>query len=193
VPKLPTDAALIVYAAADPAVDPDVAGVLVGDDDPQPAATSARPAAAITPDDVHFDQRRACVPLTSIMTTYTPPAALGIAQRYLAYVILALFVVLLLLFVVFPLLGMALWALFSTIVVGLVLGALGRLIVPGRQRISLLATVLAGIVGAIVGGYIGDRVFRLGGFATLLLEIAVSALLVAAMSTRRGARLSRLR
>jgi len=102
-------------------------------------------------------------------------------------VILALFVVLLVLFVVFPLLGMALWALFTTIVVGLVLGALGRLVVPGRQRISLLVTALAGIIGAIVGGFIGDHVFGVGWLPTLLLEIGVSALLVAAMSTPRGA------
>lgn len=108
--------------------------------------------------------------------------------------ILALFVLLLVLFVVFPIAGMALWALFTTIVVGLVLGALGRLVVPGRQRISLLATVLAGIIGAIVGGYLGDRVLDVGGFATLLLEVGVSALLVAAMSTpAAGRRVSRLR
>lgn len=96
--------------------------------------------------------------------------------------ILALFVVLLVLFVVFPLIGMALWALFTTIVVGLVLGALGRLVVPGRQRLSLLATALAGVVGAIVGGYLGDQVLGVGWFATLLLEIGVSAVMVAAMT-----------
>ena len=102
--------------------------------------------------------------------------------------ILALFVVLLALFVVFPLIGMALWALFTTIVVGLVLGALGRLVVPGRQRISLLATALAGIVGAVVGGFIGDHVLDVGGFATLLLEIGASALMVALMTTPRASR-----
>ena len=108
--------------------------------------------------------------------------------------ILALFVVLLVLFVVFPLIGMALWALFTTIVVGLVLGALGRLVVPGRQRISLLATARAGIVGAVVGGFIGDHVLEVGGFATLLLEIGASALMVAVMTAPRASRrLSRLR
>lgn len=108
--------------------------------------------------------------------------------------ILALFMVLLVLFVVFPLIGMALWALFTTIVVGLVLGALGRLVVPGRQRLGLLATALAGVIGAIVGGFLGDQVLNAGWFPTLLLEIGVSALLVAAMSAPRGAgRLSGLR
>ena len=102
--------------------------------------------------------------------------------------ILVLFVVLLVLFVVFPLAGMALWALFTTILVGLVLGALGRLVVPGRQRISLLATALAGIFGAVAGGYLGDRVLKVGGFATLLLEIGASALLVALMTGPRASR-----
>lgn len=121
-----------------------------------------------------------------------PPQLLQ--RRYLGAVILALFVVLLVLFVVFPLIGMALWALFTTIVVGLILGALGRLVVPGRQRMSLLATALAGIVGAIVGGFLGNQALGVGWFPTLLLEIGVSALLVIAMSApRRARRLSGLR
>jgi uncharacterized membrane protein YeaQ/YmgE (transglycosylase-associated protein family) len=41
------------------------------------------------------------------------------------------------------------------IVVGAIIGALARLIKPGRQKMSVLATVLLGIVGAIVGGLIG--------------------------------------
>jgi uncharacterized membrane protein YeaQ/YmgE (transglycosylase-associated protein family) len=41
------------------------------------------------------------------------------------------------------------------IVVGAVIGVLARLIKPGRQKLSMLATVLLGIVGAIIGGLIG--------------------------------------
>jgi uncharacterized membrane protein YeaQ/YmgE (transglycosylase-associated protein family) len=41
------------------------------------------------------------------------------------------------------------------IIVGAVIGALARLIKPGRQHMSVLATVLLGIVGAIIGGLIG--------------------------------------
>jgi len=41
------------------------------------------------------------------------------------------------------------------IVVGLIIGALARLIKPGRQRLSILATLLLGVVGAIIGGLIG--------------------------------------
>jgi len=49
--------------------------------------------------------------------------------------------------VVFQILGL--------IVVGLIIGALARLIKPGRQRMSILATMLLGVVGAIIGGLIG--------------------------------------
>ena len=42
------------------------------------------------------------------------------------------------------------------IAVGLVLGALARLIKPGRQRMSILATVLLGVAGAVLGGLIAD-------------------------------------
>lgn len=106
--------------------------------------------------------------------------------------ILWLFLILLVLFVVFPLAGMALWAIVSTLIVGLIIGAIARLVVPGRQRLSLLATALAGLIGAIVGGFIGNRALHVGGFATTLLEIGVAALVVAGLSAPRR-RLTRLR
>lgn len=37
---------------------------------------------------------------------------------------------------------------------GLIIGAVARLLVPGRQPIGLLATMLLGIVGSLVGGLI---------------------------------------
>lgn len=97
--------------------------------------------------------------------------------------VLALFLILVVLFVVLPLVGMALWAVFSTIVVGLVIGGLGRLVVPGYQAIGLLATFLAGLCGSIVGGFLGQHVLDAGHFATVLLEIGVSAAVVALMSS----------
>ena len=41
--------------------------------------------------------------------------------------------------------------LFSAILFGAVAGGLGRLVVPGRQRISLLLTLAVGIVAALLG------------------------------------------
>ncbi|HST99022.1 MAG TPA: GlsB/YeaQ/YmgE family stress response membrane protein [Geodermatophilus sp.] len=42
------------------------------------------------------------------------------------------------------------------IAVGLVIGALARLLKPGRQRMSILATLLLGVAGAVIGGLIAD-------------------------------------
>ena len=41
------------------------------------------------------------------------------------------------------------------IVVGLIAGLLARAIMPGRQSMGLVATMLLGIVGSFVGGFIG--------------------------------------
>ncbi|MFF5096548.1 MULTISPECIES: GlsB/YeaQ/YmgE family stress response membrane protein [Actinosynnema] len=39
----------------------------------------------------------------------------------------------------------------STLLIGAVVGGLGRLVVPGKQRMSLLTTVLVGIGAALLG------------------------------------------
>ena len=45
------------------------------------------------------------------------------------------------------------------IIIGLVVGALARLIVPGRQPMGWIATAVLGIVGSYVGGTLGSVVF----------------------------------
>jgi uncharacterized membrane protein YeaQ/YmgE (transglycosylase-associated protein family) len=47
------------------------------------------------------------------------------------------------------------WDILGLLVIGLIIGALARLIKPGKQRMSILATMLLGIVGAFIGGFIG--------------------------------------
>ena len=42
------------------------------------------------------------------------------------------------------------------IVVGLIIGALARLIKPGKQRLSIVATLLLGVVGALIGGFVAS-------------------------------------
>ncbi|MEJ7797432.1 MAG: GlsB/YeaQ/YmgE family stress response membrane protein [Solirubrobacteraceae bacterium] len=42
------------------------------------------------------------------------------------------------------------------IVAGLIIGLLARLILPGRQRIGLLWTLVLGVVGSVVGGVIAN-------------------------------------
>ena len=46
---------------------------------------------------------------------------------------------------------MAITGIISAIVIGLVIGILGRLIAPGRQRIPIWLTLLVGIVAAFIG------------------------------------------
>jgi len=45
------------------------------------------------------------------------------------------------------------------IVVGLVVGGLARLLMPGRDPIGIIGTLVVGIVGAIVGGYAWRALF----------------------------------
>jgi uncharacterized membrane protein YeaQ/YmgE (transglycosylase-associated protein family) len=110
------------------------------------------------------------------------------AQRYADGVVLALFIILLLLFVVLPVIGLALWAVLTTVVVGLIIGGLGRLLVPGNQPIGLLATILSGLCGSIVGGFIGQHVLGVGRFGTVLIEIAFAAAIVALVKSSRTRR-----
>ncbi|SDF97290.1 Uncharacterized membrane protein YeaQ/YmgE, transglycosylase-associated protein family [Blastococcus aurantiacus] len=42
------------------------------------------------------------------------------------------------------------------LVAGLIIGALARLIVPGRQNLGILATLALGLVGSIIGGLIAQ-------------------------------------
>ena len=70
----------------------------------------------------------------------------------------------------------------SWIVMGLVVGLLGKLIMPGKDPGGIIITVLLGIAGAFVGGFIGSRLglgtvtgFNLG---SLLLAIGGAVLLL---------------
>jgi uncharacterized membrane protein YeaQ/YmgE (transglycosylase-associated protein family) len=45
------------------------------------------------------------------------------------------------------------------VVLGLIVGAIARLIVPGKHHIGLIMTAVLGIVGAYVGGTLGSLVF----------------------------------
>jgi uncharacterized membrane protein YeaQ/YmgE (transglycosylase-associated protein family) len=51
--------------------------------------------------------------------------------------------------------GVLAWILF-----GLLAGAVARLVVPGAQRIGCLATIAVGILGALIGGLIGQYVLN---------------------------------
>ena len=64
----------------------------------------------------------------------------------------------------------------SLVVGGLILGGLARLLVPGRQAMSVGMTIVVGIGGSVLGGLVGRVLLgRPGGF---FLGVACSALIV---------------
>ena len=95
--------------------------------------------------------------------------------------ILAVFVILVVLFIVLPLIWHVFWVLFWAAVLGIIFGALGRLIVPGRNPIGMFATIVCGLAGSLVGGLIGHAIG--GWFVTLLCEVGVAAGAVALWSS----------
>lgn len=76
------------------------------------------------------------------------------------------------------------WRIILIIIGGLIIGLIGKLLVRGRQNIPLWLTIVAGIVGVLVGtaiaaafGWNTQGVWNIG---ELILQIAVGALAVAA-------------
>lgn len=47
-------------------------------------------------------------------------------------------------------------AIISAIIVGAIIGALGRLVVPGKQNLSIWITIAIGIVAALIGTFIAQ-------------------------------------
>ncbi|MBD2099910.1 GlsB/YeaQ/YmgE family stress response membrane protein [Leptolyngbya sp. FACHB-261] len=64
----------------------------------------------------------------------------------------------------------------SWIVVGLIAGAIAKAIYPGHQGGGILATMLLGIVGALVGGFVGSALLGVAftGFSIQGLLIAIA-------------------
>ena len=48
----------------------------------------------------------------------------------------------------------------SLLIIGLIAGAIARLVVPGRDPMGILGTVLLGVVGSFVGGFLGFAIFH---------------------------------
>ncbi len=48
----------------------------------------------------------------------------------------------------------------TLIIVGLIAGAIARLLVPGRDPIGIVGTIVLGIVGSFIGGFLGYVIFH---------------------------------
>ena len=82
----------------------------------------------------------------------------------------------------------------TAIIIGLIIGALGRLVVPGRQNIGIWLTLLIGVVAALVGTLIAGAlgVAKTPGvdWIELILQIALAAGGVYLVSKARSGRSS---
>lgn len=78
------------------------------------------------------------------------------------------------------------------IVVGLIIGALARLIKPGKQRLSILMTLVLGVVGAVIGGVLGGllndntNIFELNVVGFIIAVVAAVLLIGVAESLSGG-------
>jgi uncharacterized membrane protein YeaQ/YmgE (transglycosylase-associated protein family) len=55
------------------------------------------------------------------------------------------------------------------LIIGLIAGFLARLLVPGRDPMGILQTILLGIVGSFIGGFLGYVLFHKDGAIIALL------------------------
>ena len=83
--------------------------------------------------------------------------------------------------VVLVFIGSALMGILAQVVwwalVGLVIGALARLVLPGPRGLGVLQTILFGIAGALLGGIVA-RVLDVGGLIEFVIAVLVAAVLI---------------
>ncbi|MEV4463677.1 GlsB/YeaQ/YmgE family stress response membrane protein [Micromonospora echinofusca] len=81
---------------------------------------------------------------------------------------------------------------FTAIIIGLIIGALGRLVVPGKQNIPIWLTLLIGVIAAILGtlvaGALGVDDTRGIDWIELAIQVAFAAIGVAVVAGVYGRR-----
>jgi len=83
------------------------------------------------------------------------------------------------------------------IILGLIAGAIARAILPGRQRGGWFITMILGVLGALLGGWLGSVLFNapLEDFFSLqtwLLAIAGSIIVILIFNALFGSRRARI-
>jgi uncharacterized membrane protein YeaQ/YmgE (transglycosylase-associated protein family) len=76
----------------------------------------------------------------------------------------------------------------TAIVIGLIIGALGRLVVPGKQDLPIWLTIVVGIVAALVGTAIVGPLRDTNGidWIELIVQVALAAVGVSVVAGMRG-------
>jgi len=96
-------------------------------------------------------------------------------------VVAILLVVILALLLAGSLVGLAFELLWLAIT-GLIVGGLGRLVLPGRREVGLLATALVGIAASLLGGILAD-LFDAGWLVRFLVAVALAAIGITLLSS----------
>jgi uncharacterized membrane protein YeaQ/YmgE (transglycosylase-associated protein family) len=76
----------------------------------------------------------------------------------------------------------------GTIVVGLIVGAIARFVLPGEQRMGLILTCLLGIAGSLIAGYAGQSMgwYALGQPAGWIASVFGAVILLFVIGKLRG-------
>ena len=76
----------------------------------------------------------------------------------------------------------------TTIIVGLIVGALARFVLPGRQPMGLILTTLLGIAGSLLAGYLGQAMgwYTVGQPAGWIASVLGAVLLLFIVGKLRG-------
>ena len=76
----------------------------------------------------------------------------------------------------------------GTIIVGLIVGALARFVVPGEQRLGWILTCVLGVAGSVVAGFLGQALgwYQAGQGAGWIASIVGAALLLLVVQKVRG-------
>jgi len=82
------------------------------------------------------------------------------------------------------------------IILGLIAGAIARLILPGKQRGGIIITLILGVLGALLGGWLAGLIFHLdyNGFFSIqswliaIVGAVIVLLIYGAIFGRRGRR-----
>jgi uncharacterized membrane protein YeaQ/YmgE (transglycosylase-associated protein family) len=77
------------------------------------------------------------------------------------------------------------------ILIGAVIGLLARLVIPGRNPMGILLTILVGIVGAVLGGMVAGAVGA-GSVLSFIFSVVIAVILVALLSGGIGRRRKRV-
>lgn len=79
-------------------------------------------------------------------------------------------------------------AIISTIIVGLIVGALGRFVLPGEQKMGWIMTCLLGIGGSLLAGFLGQALgwYLPGEGAGWIASVLGAALLLYVVQKLRG-------